>query len=189
MRAFCSILRCSAIFRLTACKDLGNSFTSRGVKTWRILAQVITGDLPASRSVHYTVHIAHVLTGVWYGDVGCPFVYCLCLARQILFSTRAPVESLTTANQRRAYIRIVSPSSMWRTLATESWFSFSQNGWVNPESDCTTEILISALGEIRIHNLLTDSPACCHWAITALYVWLNMIHFDRFNCISLYISW
>ena len=29
--------------------------------------------------------------------------------------------------------------------------------------------LISAVGEIETHNLLIDSPASYHWAITALY--------------------
>ena len=32
----------------------------------------------------------------------------------------------------------------------------------NPESERTTEILISALGVIRTHNLVIDSPACYH---------------------------
>ena len=37
-------------------------FTSRGVRTWRILAQVITSDFfAASRSVPYMAYIAHVV--------------------------------------------------------------------------------------------------------------------------------
>ena len=39
--------------------------TSREVRTWRILAQAVTGDFAASRSVPYMAYIAHVVTGVW----------------------------------------------------------------------------------------------------------------------------
>ena len=41
----------------------------RGVRTWIILAQVITGDFAASRSVPYMAYIARVVTGVWCGDL------------------------------------------------------------------------------------------------------------------------
>ena len=51
-------------------KDVGNYSTSRGVRTRRILAHVITDDFAASRSVPYMAHIAHVVTGVWCGEVG-----------------------------------------------------------------------------------------------------------------------
>ena len=56
---------------------------------------------------------------------------------------------------------------MWRTPATESRYSFYRIGWVNLESERTTEIKFP-LGGIRTHNLLIDSPACYRWAITAL---------------------
>ena len=48
---------------------MGNYSTSRGVRIWRILAQVITSDFAASRSVPYMTYIAHVVTGVWCGKV------------------------------------------------------------------------------------------------------------------------
>ena len=35
---------------------------------------------------------------------------------------------------------ISSPSSMWRTQATASRYSFYRMGWVNPESESTSEI-------------------------------------------------
>ena len=76
----------------------------------------------------------------WGGHMGCSCVYCLCLAGRVSFSTRAPVQSLTTANHKRTLTRILSPSSMWRTPATESQYSFYRMGWVNPESERTTEI-------------------------------------------------
>ena len=48
------------------------------------------------------------------------------------------------------------------------------NGLRNPESECTTEILLYAVGGIRTHNLLIDSPAFYHWAITAHLVVLKI---------------
>ena len=46
-------------------KDVGSYCSSRGVRTWRALPQVISGDFfSASRSVPYMAYIAHVLTGV-----------------------------------------------------------------------------------------------------------------------------
>ena len=41
-------------------------------------------------------------------------------------------------------------------------------GWVNPESERMTESFISVVGGIRTHNLVIDSPASYHWAITDL---------------------
>ena len=55
---------------MTVGKDVGNYSTSRGVRTWRILAQVITGDFAASQSVPYITYIAHVVTGVLCVEVG-----------------------------------------------------------------------------------------------------------------------
>ena len=46
---------------------------------------------------------------------------------------------------------------------------FYRLSWVNLKSARTTEILISAVGEIRTHSVLIDSPARYHWTITALY--------------------
>ena len=59
------ILRRSLIFldrRLQSDKEVGNYRTSRGVRTWRIFAQVITGDLAASSSLSYTEYTACVVT-------------------------------------------------------------------------------------------------------------------------------
>ena len=60
-------------------------------------------------------YIAHVLTGVWCSEMGiCDARVCavLCLAYRVSFATRAPVQSLTTANQRRTQTRTLSSSSM-----------------------------------------------------------------------------
>ena len=67
-------------------------------------SHVITVIFAASRSVPCMAYIVHVVTGVLCGEVEhmrCPCVDCLCLARRSSFSARAPVQSLTTVNQRR----------------------------------------------------------------------------------------
>ena len=74
---------------------------------------------------------------IWFGsraDAMPVYACCLCLAGRVSFSTRAPVQSLTTANQRRTYTCIFSHSSMRRTSATGTRYSFYQFGWVNQES-------------------------------------------------------
>ena len=43
--------------------DEGNYSISRGMNTWRVLAQVITTT--ASRSVPYMAYISHAVTAVW----------------------------------------------------------------------------------------------------------------------------
>ena len=70
----------------------------------------------------------------------CQCVYNLCLSRRVSFSTSAPMQLLTTAKHRRTETSILNPSSMWKTQATESRYSFYRIGRVNPESERTTEI-------------------------------------------------
>ena len=85
-------------------KDVDNISTSRRVRTLRILAQVITGDCASSRSVPYMAYLAPVVRGVWGGEVAYmqySCLFCLCTAGRVSFSTGAPVQSLTTVNQRR----------------------------------------------------------------------------------------
>ena len=50
-------------------KDVGNSSTSHGVRTWHILAQISQVIFAASRSLNYMAYIALVVTGVvvWWG--------------------------------------------------------------------------------------------------------------------------
>ena len=111
--------------------------------TCHILAQVITcGFCCFSQRALHGVHspCSHRSVVRWGGHMRCPCMCCLCLAGPVSFSTRAHVQSLTTANQRRTYTRILSPSSLSRTPATESRYSFYRIGWVNPESERTTAI-------------------------------------------------
>ena len=98
----------------------------------------------------------------WGGHMRCLCVYCLCRACLVLFSTRAPEQSLTTANLRRPETLIVSSSSMWKTSATEIRYSFHPNGLSQPGERAHDRYLISAVSGIRTHNILIDSPACYH---------------------------
>ena len=121
----------------------------------------------------------------WGGHMRCSCVYCLCLAGRVSFSTRAPEQSLTTANQRRTWTRILSSSFMWRTPATESRYSFTE--WLSkPGERAHDRNSISAVGGIRTHNLLIDSPACYHWAITALQMTLYSLHIVYANYTVVY---
>ena len=85
-----SILRWSMVRLGDDGKDLENYYTSCGVRTLRILAQIVVGDFAASHSVPYMAYIAHAVTGVSCGKVSiCDTrVYkCLCLAGRVSFST------------------------------------------------------------------------------------------------------
>ena len=90
--------------------------------------------IAATRSVPYMAYIAHVVTGVWCSDVSiCDARVCtvLCLAGRVSFSTRVPVQSLTTANQRRTQIRILSSSSVEDPSHQKPVFSLP-NGLLEP---------------------------------------------------------
>ena len=58
------------------------------------------------KSIFYSVTLSNRCCA---GEVGvrCPCIYCLFLAHRISFSTRAPVQSLITANQRKTDARIL----------------------------------------------------------------------------------
>ena len=84
----------------------GNSSTSRGMRICSILAQVITGGFCSfSHRAIYGIHsrCIHKCVVRLCGHMRCPCVcvYCLCLVGRVSFSTRVPVQSLTTVNQRR----------------------------------------------------------------------------------------
>ena len=108
-----------------------------------ILAQVITCDICCfSQRVLHGVRnpCSHRSVMQWGRHMRCPYVYFLCLAGRVLFSTRAPVQSFTTANQQRIYTRILCPNfcagprPLKAILILPNWF------WLNPESERTTEI-------------------------------------------------
>ena len=87
----------------------------------------------------------YFLTGIFCPGTFCsvyivPGMYCLCLARRVSISTRAPVQSLTIGNQTRTHTYIISHSSLWRTPVTEIWYLFYRTGRVNLMSECMTEI-------------------------------------------------
>ena len=110
-------------------KDVCNYSTSRRMRTWRILDQVITCNFCciSQRALH-GVHspCCHRSVVQWRGHMRWPCVYGLCPLGRVSFSTQAPVQSLTTVNQRSTLIRILSHSSMWRTLATKAGTHFTE---------------------------------------------------------------
>ena len=113
------------------------------MRTWSILVQVITCEFCGfSQRVLQGVHSPCSRRSVvqWGGHMRRPYVYYLCILGLVSISIRAPLQSLTTDNQRRTWTRILSPSSMWRIPATESRYSFYRMSWVNPNSEHTTEM-------------------------------------------------
>ena len=113
------------------------------MRTWRILAQVITCDFCfLSRRALHGVHSpwSHRSVVRCGGHMRCPCVYCLCLAGGYRFQPKRLCNHWSTANQRRTQTRILSPSSVSRTPAIEGQYSFYRMGWLIPESEHTTEI-------------------------------------------------
>ena len=105
----------------------------------------------------------------WGGHMRCPCVYCLCLAGRVSFSTRPQVQSLTTVtstNNIDPHLKFqlyVEDRGHWKPVLIFS------NGLSKPRDRAQNTNLISAMGGIRTHNLLIDSPACYHWALTAFH--------------------
>ena len=122
-------------------KDMCNYSTSRGVRTWRILAQVITCDICcfSQRALH-VVHSPCSFRSVvrWGGHMRGSYVCCVSSRSGIVYNPSAGVitDHSQTAKDIDSYFKF---SSMWRTQATESRYSFYRMGWVNPESERTTE--------------------------------------------------
>ena len=148
-------------------KDVGNYSTSRGVRTWRTLAQVITCDFCCF--LQRAIHGAHspCSNRNVRGELGiCDArVYTVCVKHVgDRFSTRAPVQSLATAIQRRTKTRITA-------LCEDPGYRYQVLSLPNGLSKLGERNLISAvcrLRWIRTHNFLIDIPACYHRAITAL---------------------
>ena len=116
---------------------LGNNSTSRGVRTKRILTQVIAFDFCcfSQRALH-GVHnpCSHRSVVRWGGHRRCPCVYSLYLAVGYRFQPERrcshwpqPISDPYFKSQ----LYVEDP-------ATESRYSFYRMGWVNPES--ATEI-------------------------------------------------
>ena len=120
----------------------------------------------ASRSAFYMAYIAHVITGVWWSEVGiCDARVCVLFVSSrsgIVFNPSA--SAITIHSQSAKDIDPYFKSQLCGgPMATESRHSFYRMGWVNPESESRN--LISAMGGIRTHNLFINSPTCYHWAI------------------------
>ena len=92
---------------------------------------------------------SHSVQCRWYICDTCVYCSVSNQAHLISFATRASVQSLSPAS-------ILSPSSMWRTAATENRYSFYLTACVNMESECIPEIKISAAGGIQIEPTTSD---------------------------------
>ena len=115
-------------------EDMDNYSSSRLVRTWRILAQVIIcGFCCFSQRALHGVHspYSHRSVVQWVGHMPYPCVCCLFLAGRVSFSTRAPMQSLTTVNQRRTKNCFLSHSSMWRTRPPKAGTPLP-NGLIKP---------------------------------------------------------
>ena len=100
----------------------------------------------------------------------CSRVNRLYLARRLSFSTRAPAQSLNTANQRRMQKPHLKSERNVENPGRRKPVLILLNGPSKPEeraSERTTEKLNSDVGGIRIHILLIDKPASYSRAITA----------------------
>ena len=90
-------------------------------------------------------YIAHVVTGAWFGEVGISMPVC------VLF-----VSQLYAEDPDHEKPILIVPNRL------------SKSG-----ERAHDRYLISAVSEIRTHNLLIDSPACYHRANTAFTVFTH----------------
>ena len=119
----------------------------------------------ASHSVSYMANITHVVTGVWYGEVGiCDACVCVLFVSSmsgIVFNPTAGAISdySQSANDIDPYFKsqlyVEDPGHRTPILILPN--GLSKAGELAHDRN-----LISAMGGIRTHNLLIDSPACYH---------------------------
>ena len=118
----------------------------------------------------YMAYIAHVVTGVCYGAVS------ICDTRLLLFvSSRSgivfnPSAGVITDHNQSA--NDIDPYFKFQLYVDDPGHRkpvlILPNGLSKPGARAHDRNLISAMGGIRTHNLLIDSPTCYHRAITAL---------------------
>ena len=127
------------------------------VRMWAFIPLLVEWELGLNNHRWFCCFSKRTLFGVhspcshrcvvrWGGHVWCPCMYCLCLACRVSLSTRASVQSLTTANQRRTYFKfqlyVVDPSHQKPVLILP-------NGLSKPRERAHDRNLISAVGRIR----------------------------------------
>ena len=124
----------------------------------------------ASRSVPHIACVhspcSHRCVVRWGGHVRCSCVCCLWLECRASFSTAstdAIIDHSQSTKDFKSNLYVKDPSH--RKPVTMLPNDRSKPG----ERTRVTQNFISAIGLIRTHNLLIDSPACYHWAINALY--------------------
>ena len=146
--------------------DFGSLYFSCGGFTKTRAKMVLLGPsnhliFAASRRVSYIRCIACVVTGVrrrWGWHMWFPYAYCLRQARRASLSTRAPVQSLTTANQRRTKSQMFSSSTVCTVcyLAHDGKFSYSSavilhTPLIQPTSAVNSTQCIQRHGKTRIN--------------------------------------
>ena len=152
--------------------DIGNYFTSCGVKTLRILAQVITHDF-CGFSQH-TLHGMQSPCSQECDEVRWAYAMPVCVLfvpsrLGIVFNPGAGAitDDSQSAKEIDPYFR--SKRCDGPCYCKPDFILW--NGWVKPESVVAYDRnLISAVGGIWPYNHLIDSPARYHWAISALYL-------------------
>ena len=79
------------------------------------------------------------------GGMWCSCMYCVCLEHRLSISTRVPMQSLITSNQRRTLTRILSPSSMLKTSAHLPCVGFETTFWTTISVAIRTPLLLANL--------------------------------------------
>ena len=123
-------------------------------------------------------YIAHVVTGVWCGEVSI-FDARMCTVCVYQVGYRFQPErrwnhwQLSITEGHKPVVLV--PALYGGPQPPKAGTHFTER--VERAHDRN---LISAVGGIRTHNLLIDSPACYHWAINALQSQYKSIQDDKF---------
>ena len=125
----------------------------------------------ASRSVPYMAYISHVVTGVWCGEVGICYdrvcVLFVSIRSGIVFNSSA--SAITHHSQSAKDINPYFKSQLYAEYSGR-WKTVRILPNSKPGERLHDRNFISAVGRIRTHNLLINSPAHYHWAITTVYL-------------------
>ena len=152
---------------------MGNISTSRRMRTWRILAHVITGDFWCfSQRARYGVHstCSHRCVVRCCGHMRCPCVYCFFLSGRSGIVFNPSVGAITDHSQSAKVIDQYYKSQLYEEdPGHRKPVLILPHGLSKPGERAHDRSLISAVGGIRTHNPLNDNQTCYHWAITALW--------------------
>ena len=117
-------------------------------------------------------YIAHVVTCVWCGEVSICDALCVCV--MFVSSRSVIVFNLIagTITDHSQSAKDIDPYFKYQLQVKDPGHRkpvlILPNGLSKPWERAHDGNWISAMGGIRTHNVLIYSPACYHWAITAL---------------------